>query len=100
MLLGHWIEMRAVSGAQGALRELSKLLPDVALRLRIKDKGLKISTESAEMSEVDNVSLDALSMGDWVLVKPGAKIPADGKIISGHSDVNESLLTAESKPVH
>ena len=96
MLLGHWVEMRAVSGAQGALRELSKLLPDVALRLRIKDKGLKISTEGAE---VESVSLDALSVGDWMLVKPGAKVPADGVIVEGQSELNESLLTGESKPV-
>ena len=85
MLLGHWLEMRAVSGAQGALRELSKLLPDVAEVMR---GG---TTHVVPLAEVH--------LGDVVLVKPGSKIPTDGKVVSGVSDVNESLATGESKPV-
>ncbi|TSC57708.1 MAG: hypothetical protein Greene041679_272, partial [Parcubacteria group bacterium Greene0416_79] len=94
MLLGHWIEMRAVSGAQSALKELSKLLPDTAERFKIYDLRFK-----NEDRETEIVPLTALQVGDKVLVKPGARVPADGKVVSGHSDVNESLLTGESKPV-
>ncbi len=85
MLLGHWLEMRAVSGAQGALKELSKLLPDTAEVIR---NG---STQSIALAEV--------VAGDMVLVKPGGKIPTDGQVIDGNSEVNESLATGESKPV-
>jgi Cu2+-exporting ATPase len=85
MLLGHWIEMRAVAGAQGALKELSKLLPDTAEVIR---DG---TTEIIPLSE--------LRENDVVLVKPGTKIPADGTIVDGDSDVNESMMTGESKPV-
>lgn len=85
MLLGHWIEMRSVQGAQGALKELAKLLPDQAEVIR-GDK-----TKIIPLSE--------LKVGDVVLVKPGAKVPADGKIIEGQSDLNESIITGESKPV-
>jgi len=85
MLLGHWIEMRAVKGAQGALGELAKLLPDTAEIIRNN------TTEKIPISE--------LKVGDIVLVKPGSKIPADGKIIDGHSELNESIITGESKPI-
>ncbi len=85
MLLGHYLEMRAVSGAQGALKELSKLLPDTAEVIR---NG---TTETILLSE--------LRENDTVLVRPGAKIPADSTIIDGESDVNESMITGESKPV-
>ncbi|MBI4160022.1 copper-translocating P-type ATPase [Candidatus Wolfebacteria bacterium] len=85
MLLGHWLEMRAVSGAQGALRELSKLLPDVA--------------EVIRDGKAEKILLSELRENDVVLVRPGAKIPADGAIIDGDSDVNESMMTGESKPV-
>ena len=85
MLLGHWLEMRAVSGAQGALKELSKLLPDKAEVLRAG------KTEEVELSE--------LLEGDIVLVRPGAKIPADGVVIGGNSELNESMVTGESRPV-
>lgn len=85
MLLGHWLEMRAVSGAQGALKELSKLLPDTAEVIR---NGVATSIPLSELRE-----------NDVVLVKPGTKIPADGSIIDGDSDVNESMVTGESKPV-
>ncbi|RJQ35327.1 HAD family hydrolase, partial [Candidatus Parcubacteria bacterium] len=85
MLLGHWLEMRAVSGAQGALKELSKLLPDTAEVIR---NGVTMTIPLSELRE-----------NDVVLVKPGTKIPADGSIIDGDSDVNESMVTGESKPV-
>lgn len=104
MLLGHWVEMRAVSGAQGALRELSKLLPDIAERIIHKSKILNPKSETNSKSqnpnlETETVALDTLIVGDWVLVKPGAKVPADGVIVEGQSEINESLLTGESKPV-
>ncbi len=85
MLLGHWIEMRSVQGAQGALKELAKLLPDQA--------------EVIRNGKTEIISLSELRVGDVVLVKPGAKIPADGKIIEGSSELNESIITGESKPV-
>jgi len=85
MLLGHWVEMRAVTGAQGALKELSKLLPDTAEVIR---DGKSII-----------IPLDEVVVGDIVLVKPGGKIPIDGEVIDGSSDVDESLATGESKPV-
>ncbi len=85
MLLGHWIEMRSVQNAQGALKELSKLLPDQAEVLR------------GGTTEI--IALSKLKVGDVVLVKPGAKVPADGTIIEGRSDLNESIITGESKPI-
>ncbi|MEK7133251.1 MAG: heavy metal translocating P-type ATPase, partial [Patescibacteria group bacterium] len=85
MLLGHWLEMRAVSGAQGALKELSKLLPDTAEVIR----GGKTET----------VSLSELREGDMIFVRPGGKIPSDGIVIEGKSEVNESMITGESAPV-
>lgn len=85
MLLGHWIEMRSVAGAQGALSELAKLLPDMAEVIR------------GDTTEI--VPLSALRVGDIVLVKPGAKIPADGKITEGKSELNESVITGESRLV-
>lgn len=84
MLLGHYLEMRAVSGAQGALKELAKLLPDTA-ELVTADGTIK------------KVALGALKEKDTVLVRPGAKIPADGKVLEGQSEVNESMATGESK---
>jgi P-type Cu2+ transporter len=85
MLLGHWIEMRSISQAQGALRELAKLLPATAARL----KG----------DEVEEVPIDSLVVGDTVLVRPGASVPADGTVLEGTSEVNESMITGESRPV-
>ena len=104
MLLGHWVEMRAVSGAQGALKELSKLLPDMAERIIQKSeiRNPKSETNSNVQNtntETEVVALEALHVGDWVLVKPGAKVPADGVIVEGQSELNEALLTGESKPV-
>ncbi|MBI2086598.1 MAG: cadmium-translocating P-type ATPase [Candidatus Zambryskibacteria bacterium] len=93
MLLGHWLEMRAVSGAQGALKELSKLLPDTAEVIR----GNPSTALGASKTEI--IPLSELRKNDIVLVKPGTKIPADGTVIDGESDVNESMVTGESKPV-
>jgi Cu2+-exporting ATPase len=85
MLLGHWIEMRSITQAQGALRELVKLLPNTATRI------VGEHTEEVPITE--------LREGDIVLVRPGASIPADGLVLQGTSDVNESMLTGESRPV-
>src|SRR5918994_163109 len=85
MLLGHWIEMRAVGRAEGALSELAKLLPDTAERIT-SDR-----TEEVPVSE--------LRQGDVVLVRPGGRIPADGEVVEGESDVDESSFTGESRPV-
>ncbi|MFA6050416.1 MAG: copper-translocating P-type ATPase [Candidatus Paceibacterota bacterium] len=85
MLLGHFIEMKSVQGAEGALKELSKLLPDTA--------------EVIDGNTTKVIPLNDLKVGDIVLVRPGSKIPADGKVIDGHSEVNESIITGESKPV-
>ncbi len=85
MLLGHWIEMRAVSGAQGALKELSKLIPDEA--------------EIVKNGEPQKVRLQEIKEGDIVFVRPGARIPADGIVVEGKSEINESMITGESAPV-
>src|SRR3989344_3174450 len=99
MLLGHWLEMRAVSGAAGALKELSKLLPDIAERIIQKSK-IKNQNDNVKLkNETEIISISELKESDIVLEKPGAKIPADGKVIDGESDVNESMITGESKPV-
>lgn len=84
MLLGHWIEMRAVSGAQGALKELSKLLPDTA--------------EVIRDGKTETIALSLLQENDTAFVRPGTRIPADGIIVDGESDINESMITGESKP--
>ncbi|SEA89883.1 copper-translocating P-type ATPase [Leifsonia sp. 21MFCrub1.1] len=87
MLLGHWIEMSAVMGAQDALGELAKLLPDTAERV------------SDIHAEPVAVPVSDLRVGELVRVRPGAAVPADGEIVDGRSDLDESLLTGESKPV-
>lgn len=86
MLLGHWIEMRSVMGASRALEELAKLMPSEAHKL-MSDGTVK------------DVPLDQLQSGDKVVIKPGEKIPADGKVIEGSTSVNEAMITGESKPV-
>jgi len=86
MLLGHWMEMRSVRQASGALDELAKLMPDTAER--IVDNG-----------KIEKVKTDQLRSGDLVLARPGDSIPADGEVIEGKSEVNESMITGESKPV-
>ncbi|MBP7805011.1 MAG: HAD-IC family P-type ATPase, partial [Candidatus Pacebacteria bacterium] len=85
MLIGHYIEMRAVQGAKGALNELAKLLPDTAEVIR---DGKTVAIPVRE-----------LRSGDVVLVRPGAKVPADGEIMEGRSELNEAIITGESKPV-
>ncbi|HSQ22690.1 MAG TPA: heavy metal translocating P-type ATPase, partial [Coriobacteriia bacterium] len=87
MLLGHWIEMRSIEQARGALKELARLLPDVALRL-------DANGETAE------VPVSELVAGDMVLVRPGARVPADGTVVEGTSAVDESMFTGESRPVN
>lgn len=85
MLLGHWLEMASISNAQGALKELAKLLPDEAEL--VTKSGTKV------------VAISQLNVGDRVLVRPGASIPTDGVVRKGESKVNESMLTGESNPV-
>lgn len=85
MLLGHWIEMRSISAAQGALQELAKLLPDMATRI----------TDTGE----EKVPVGQLRTGDLVLVRPGESLPVDGVVRKGESDVNEAMITGESRPV-
>ena len=84
MLLGHWIEMRSIFQASGALKELAKLLPSTAARI--------------VGERIDEVQISELRHGDLVLVRPGASVPADGVVRSGRSDVNESMITGESVP--
>jgi P-type Cu2+ transporter len=86
MLLGHWMELRAVGSAQSALKELAKLLPDTAER--IVDGG------------AETVPIAELREGDLVLARPGASVPADGDIVEGESQLNESMITGESRPMH
>ena len=85
MLLGHWMEMRSIAQAHGALDELAKLLPNTATRI-----------EDGRMVEVP---IDRLRDGDLVLVRPGASVPADGVVREGHSALDESMLTGESRLV-
>ncbi|MFZ5922241.1 MAG: copper-translocating P-type ATPase [Chloroflexota bacterium] len=86
MLLGHWLEMRSVRQASGALNELAKLMPDEAERIRADG-----STQT--------VPAAALRTGDLLLVRPGASVPADGEVVEGQSSLNESMITGESNPV-
>ncbi len=85
MILGHWLEMRAVSQARGALNALAALLPDTAERV------MGAGTQSVPLSD--------LRVGDIVLVRPGTRVPADGTVIEGAADVDESMITGESKTV-
>jgi Cu2+-exporting ATPase len=85
MLLGHWMEMRAIGQARGALTALAELLPDDAER--ITDGGMQ------------TVPVAELQVGDLVLVRPGGRVPADGTITEGDAEVDESMVTGESKPV-
>lgn len=84
-LLGHWLEMRAVRGATGALVELVKLIPPTAHLIKGKD--------------IVEVGTQILKKGDRILVRPGEKIPIDGKTIDGESSVDESMITGESRPI-
>ncbi|MEX0953209.1 MAG: heavy metal translocating P-type ATPase [Nitriliruptoraceae bacterium] len=86
MLLGHWVEMRAIGRARGALQALAELLPDEAERV-------------AADGTIESVAIADLAEDDVVLVRPGARIPADGEIVEGDADVDESMITGESTPV-
>jgi Cu2+-exporting ATPase len=86
MLLGHWLEMRSIAQARGALSALADLLPDTAERVT-HDGG------------TEEIALSAVAMGDVLLVRPGARVPADGVVVEGTADVDESMITGESKPV-
>jgi len=86
MLLGHWMEIRSIRQASGALNELAKLMPDTAERL-LPDGRTEI------------VPTSTLHPGDLVLVRPGASIPVDGEVVAGESNVNEAMITGESRPV-
>ncbi len=85
MLLGHWLEMRALGAASGALDALAALLPDVA--------------ERVTADGVQEVPVAELAAGDLVLVRPGGRVPADGTIASGRAEMDESMITGESRPV-
>jgi Cu2+-exporting ATPase len=85
MLLGHWLEMRSIAHARGALAALAELLPD--------------TTERVTDGSVETVPIGALREGDVVLVRPGARVPADGTVVDGQADVDESMITGESRPV-
>jgi P-type Cu2+ transporter len=86
MLLGHWIEMRSVRQASGALQEFSKLLPDSANLI-------------GEDGEIEQVNVSELEEGNLVLIRPGESAPVDGEIVEGDSTMDESMITGESKPV-
>ena len=85
MVLGHWLEMRAISQARGALNALAALLPDTAERVR--------------SAETETVPIADLHVGDIVLVRPGTRVPADGTVVEGAADVDESMITGESRTV-
>ena len=86
MLIGHWIEMKSVMGATSSLEHLVELMPNTAHRMN-------------ENGETEDVKVADLKNGNLVLIKPGEKIPADGKITKGRSEIDESMLTGESLPV-
>jgi Cu2+-exporting ATPase len=85
ILLGHWLEMRARAGASDAMRSLLKLSPARAV---VRREGAEVELSTAEVV-----------VGDWVVVRPGAKVPVDGDVTEGSSQVDESMLTGESMPV-
>lgn len=88
-LFGHWMEMKAVVGTGGALKELAKLIPASAHKI-VKNRGKE---------EISDVATEELLKGDIVLVRPGEKIPADGEVTNGESSVNEGMITGESRPI-
>jgi len=85
MVLGHWLEMRAIAQARGALNALAALLPDVAERVL--------------GSEIESVPISQLRVGDSVLIRPGNRVPADGEVVEGTAEADESMITGESKSV-
>ncbi len=86
LLFGHWMEMKAVMASSGALGDLAKLIPKKANLV----KG----------NEIIEVSTDDLKIGDIILIKPGEKVPIDGIVVEGETNINESMITGESKPIH
>jgi P-type Cu2+ transporter len=85
MVLGHWLEMSAISQASGALDALARLLPDTAERIR--------------GTQIEAVPLSNLRVEDIVLVRPGTRVPADGTVVEGTADVDESMITGESHSI-
>src|SRR5262249_4848874 len=85
MLLGHWLEMRSIAQARGALAALAELLPD--------------PTERVTHGGAEEAQIGARAVGDVVLVRPGGRVPADGDIVDGAADVDESLVTGESRAI-
>ena len=85
MLLGHWLEMRSIAQARGALTALAELLPDTA--------------ERVSATGTEEIPLAELRIGDILLVRPGARVPADGVVVEGEADVDESMITGESKAI-
>lgn len=85
MLLGHWIEMKSILGASRSLQMLVEMMPDEAHL--VKNGG------------TEDIKVDQLKKDDVVMVRPGEKIPVDGVVVEGESNVNESMITGESKPV-
>jgi P-type Cu2+ transporter len=85
MLLGHWLEMRSIAQARGALNALAELLPDTA--------------ERVTASGTEEIPIGALAVGDVVLVRPGARVPSDGTVVDGNADVDESMITGESRAI-
>ncbi|HEY4931561.1 MAG TPA: heavy metal translocating P-type ATPase [Terriglobales bacterium] len=85
MVLGHWLEMKAISQARGALNALAALLPDTA--------------ERVSGAETQTVPISELHLDDVVLVRPGTRVPADGAVVEGSADVDESMITGESRTV-
>ena len=86
MLLGHWQEMKAIGQARGALSALAALLPDDAERLGADGQPVRVPVAD-------------LRVGDVVLVRPGGRVPADGRIVDGQAEMDESMITGESRPV-
>ncbi|MCD1570294.1 copper-translocating P-type ATPase [Agromyces mediolanus] len=89
MLLGHWIEMKSIAQASSALDALAALLPDEAERI----------VDGLDGQTVETVTPAELALGDVVIVRPGGRVPADGEVVDGTADVDESMITGESRPV-
>ncbi len=85
LVFGHWMEMRAVAGASGALNALVKLIPPMA--------------NLVDGDDIKEVETSELKVGDVILIRPGEKVPIDGKVIEGQTNVNEAMITGEAKPV-
>jgi Cu2+-exporting ATPase len=89
MLLGHWLEMRALGQASSALDALAALLPDEA----------ELVIDGDTDGDTRTVPVTELAVGDVVLVRPGSRVPADGVIVEGAAEIDESMITGESRPV-